>query len=102
MKSEPIYLVVKWKVKPEHLATVLSLLDEMGSQSIAETGNLLYRVHQATDDPTILYLYEVYQDAEAIEFHKASAHYQSIVAEKIIPLLDEREVVKLKPVFVEK
>jgi len=40
-----------------------------------EPGNLRFDVLRSADDPTLFMLYEVYVSAEAVDAHKATAHY---------------------------
>ena len=99
MKKEKLSLMVKWQVKDGHFDEVLEYLKEMVAKSKKEPGNLVYEAHQPLDASNAIYFYEVYTDADAFAAHVSSAHYQEIVAKRIIPLLEEREVVKLKPLF---
>jgi quinol monooxygenase YgiN len=46
-----------------------------------------------------LVLFEGYKNADAVEFHKNSEHYQKVVAEQIVPLLENREVVLMDQLF---
>ena len=91
--------MVKWKIKQGHLEAVLKDLPNMVEMSSKEPGNLIYEVSQSEVDDHVLCLYEVYKDENALEEHKISEHYQKLVVEQIIPLLEEREVVRLKPLF---
>ena len=45
---------------------------------------------QALDDPTRFLLFEQYVDELASETHSASAHFQRLVLEAIVPQLVER------------
>lgn len=89
MKRE---IIVRWKIKEGHVEQVLSLLPSLGQKSIQEEGNLFYTVYQKEDDPTELTLHEGYLDEVAMNAHKESEHYQTIVVDQIIPLLEIREV----------
>jgi len=98
---EHIYLIVKWHVKPGHLEEVLEILNEVKTKSRAEIGNILYQAYQHTENPNEIYLYEAYANKEAASCHKESEYYQQLVAGKILPLLEEREVKTLTPIFGE-
>ena len=93
--SQSVCLIVKWRVQADHLDQVLTLLSEMGKKSRAETGNIMYEAHQSQEDPTVIWLYEVYEDESAVLAHKNSPHYQKIVAEQIMPYLKERELIRV-------
>lgn len=93
MDAQPIYVFAKWQVREGELTNVLSLLAEATQKSQAEPGNLFYKVHQSTTDAHTLVLFEGYADESAVNAHRNSAHFQSIVVGQIVPLLDNREVV---------
>nr|ACN18088.1 uncharacterized conserved protein [uncultured bacterium BLR5] len=93
MSKTPVYTFAKWRVKEGQLASVLDLLRELNSKSVAEEGNLLYKIHQSNSDVNTLVLYEGYRDESALTEHRESEHFQTLVIRKIIPLLEEREIV---------
>ena len=72
---------------------MLSLLAELAAKSTAEEGNPLYKIHQSNSDANTLVLYEGYQNESALAEHRNSEHYQTLVIGKIIPLLEDREIV---------
>jgi len=98
MTHERIHIFVKWVVKPEHLSKVLGILQDLIPLSRAEAGNIAYHAYQANDNAQVIMLYEEYANQEALQAHKASAHYQQLVAEQIVPLLETREVSIVTPV----
>lgn len=92
MENSPIHVIAKWKVKAGELNTVLELLPEVVKATLAEEGNLFYNIQQDQADPDLLLLTEGYKDTTAAAEHRNSAHFQSIVVGKIVPLLETREV----------
>ena len=97
-KSEkPVYTFAKWRVKEGRLETVLDLLAELTAKSTAEAGNLLYQIHQAIGDANTLVLVESYRDERALAEHRNSEHYRALIVGKIIPLLEDREIVIAAP-----
>ncbi len=96
MDNQAVYVIARWKVKPAHLATVLEVLQQLTVQSRAEQGNRLYQAHQLADDPNGIVLYEIYQNEEAALMHRNSAHFQQLALNTIVPLLEEREVLRAK------
>ncbi len=93
MSEKPVYTFAKWRVKEGQLAAVLSLLGELTVKSTAEEGNLLYIIHQGNSDENTLILYEGYKDESALAEHRNSEHFQTLVMGKIVPLLENREIV---------
>ncbi|MBP7554893.1 MAG: antibiotic biosynthesis monooxygenase [Chitinophagaceae bacterium] len=93
MKPQAIYVFAKWQVKKENLQEVLKLLPEMVNNSKKEDGNLFYNVHKSVADPHTLLLFEGYRNEEALDKHRNSAHFNALVVDQIVPLLENREVV---------
>jgi autoinducer 2-degrading protein len=97
MNEQPIHVFAKWQVKEGQLAAVLNLLAEVSQKSTAEEGNLFYKVHQSTGDPNIVILFEGYKNEAALDAHRNSEHFQTLVIGKIVPLLETREVIITTP-----
>lgn len=93
MSEENIYTFAKWRVQEGQIETVLSLLAELKAKSTSEDGNLQYEIHQSNSDANTLVLFEEYKDESALAAHRNSEHYQTLLVEKILPLLEEREIV---------
>lgn len=93
MKTTALHVFAKWQVKEGLLDEVFYLLNEMAQKSREEKGNIFYRVHQSISDPNTIMIFEGYADEEALQAHKDSVHYQTLVAERIIPKLEKREVI---------
>jgi quinol monooxygenase YgiN len=69
-------LVVKIQMKAEFRDQFIKemLADAIGSEKI-EPGCLMFNIVNDAADPNILYLFEVYKDADAIEAHKKMPHF---------------------------
>jgi quinol monooxygenase YgiN len=69
-------LVVKIHMKAEFRDQFIKemLADAIGSEMI-EPGCLMFNIVNDSADPNILYLFEVYKDADAIEAHKKMPHF---------------------------
>ena len=63
------------RVKPGRVDDFIdaSRLDALGSVH-NEPGCLRFDVHQTSDDPSLLWLYEVYANQEALEYHTTTPH----------------------------
>ena len=90
-------VVARYRTKEGAENAVLALLDTMAAASRREPGNLAYRVHQGTEDPRAVVLYEEYGCEADFTAHCASAHFQEIVLGKVVPLLDSRDVLRCAP-----
>ncbi|MEU7581455.1 antibiotic biosynthesis monooxygenase family protein [Streptomyces sp. NPDC041068] len=90
-------VVARYRTLPDQERAVLELLDTMAEASRAEPGCRRYRVHQGTEDPRAVLLYEEYDSAADFTAHCASAHFQDIVLGKVVPLLESRDVLRCAP-----
>lgn len=57
----------------------------------SEPGCLLYHACRSVENPDNFLLYEHYADQDALDGHRTTPHFQSIIEGKIIPLLEKRE-----------
>jgi quinol monooxygenase YgiN len=83
-----LILQVHIHVLPEHLEAFKQATIVNASNSVQEPGIARFDCVQAVDDPTRFVLVEVYRNREAIDAHKATAHYHAW-AEKVEPWLAE-------------
>lgn len=91
--------IVKWKIRETETSEILKLLAELAEKTKKEEGNISYTIYQSESDPNELILHECYVDQDAQDAHKNSEHYQAIVAGRIIPHLEAREVYIVKKLF---
>ena len=94
----PITVVARWQANAGAVDSVLALVAELRPPTLAEPGCLGYDVFRSTDQPGELLLVERYRDQAAIEAHRASAHYQGVVVQRILPLLSNRRVELLRSI----
>jgi quinol monooxygenase YgiN len=90
--ASPLVVAATWQTTVDCLPVVLSLVEELRRESLAEPGCLGYEAYQAVGTPATLLLLERYRDAEALDAHKRSAHYQALVVNRVLPLLTGRQV----------
>ncbi len=94
MKNQnPVHAFATWKVKEGEIENVLNLLKTVQTESIKEKGNLFYKIHQSNSDANTLLLFEGYTNESAVAEHRASSHFQEILVQKIVPLLESREII---------
>ncbi|WP_328334881.1 MULTISPECIES: putative quinol monooxygenase [unclassified Streptomyces] len=90
-------VIARYRTLPGEEQNVLALLDTMSAASRQEPGNLGYRVHQGTEDPRALALYEEYATEADFTAHCASPHFEEIVLGRVVPLLESRDVLRCAP-----
>jgi quinol monooxygenase YgiN len=93
MNTNTIYVFAKWQVKAGRMAAVKALLAEVAIKSREEKGNLFYNAYQSNTDENTIVLAESYADESALDEHRNSTHFQTIVIGQIVPELENREVV---------
>ncbi|MET0241851.1 MAG: putative quinol monooxygenase [Flavitalea sp.] len=96
MKKE---VIVKWKIRESETAAVLQLLPGLVEATRNEKGNLFYHIFQSETLPNELILHEAYESEEAMALHRATSHYQDIVATRIVPVLEERAIHLVNQIF---
>lgn len=87
-----VTIIAKWKVKAGQVDTVLELAQPLINSSRKEPGNLkydLYIKHGTTDE---ILLHEIYTSMADFEFHKTTDYFNDIAMDKIIPLLETKEL----------
>jgi len=99
MNSDTIHVFAKWQVKEGQTEQVLALLKDAAEASRQEKGNLFYNIHQSKTDPRTIVLFEGYTDESALNDHRNSPHFQTIVLGQIVPLLENREVILTTPII---
>lgn len=67
-----IAMVAHLVAKPEHLAEVQSLLEELVDSTLAEDGTELYLLNQDAADGASFWFYELYADDAALGVHGGS------------------------------
>lgn len=95
--QKSIHVFATWKIKEGQIENVLNLLKIVHDESVKENGNLFYKIHQSNSDANTLVLFEGYTNEAAIAEHRNSAHFQDIVVQQIVPLLENREVIVATP-----
>lgn len=87
-----IVLVARYQAKVGQGDAVVAAMREMAAfVHQFEPGCLLYQVCRSNDDPDTFLIYEQYANEAALEAHRETLHFQSIVMEQIVPLLERRE-----------
>ena len=89
MKDERYHLFAQVYLKPEHYEEAKQAVLEMIPLTLAEDGCEVFTLHEASADqgdgaptppPATLYLYEVFKDKAAFEFHHAQSYTKEVFA----------------------
>ena len=87
----PIVLVARWVANEGDEERVLAILEELAPASRAEPGCLHYQPCRDREDPRRFLIFEVYADEDALRAHGDSEHFQRLVLDAAVPLLEARE-----------
>jgi len=95
-------LIVPIKVKPEMREKFLAAaMDDSICSVRDEPGCVRFDVLQDNTDPNKFFFYEVYQDAKALEAHRASAHFPRWRAAAAEVLAEPTSAIHCSTVFPE-
>jgi autoinducer 2-degrading protein len=79
---------VDFEVDPASLGAFLTITQKNAADSLAnEVGCHQFDITQDPDNPTKIFLYELYDDAAAFDLHKKASHYlefNRLVSEMVI------------------
>ncbi len=87
-----ISFTVRMRFAPEDQAEVRNILRNIGSASRQEPGCVSYVTHAVEGDPNTVVIYEQYRDVEALEAHRASAHFEQYANNGLYRKVRERSV----------
>lgn len=76
-----IFIVVKWKPKPEYVESFPDEVAEFTAATRNEPGNLFFDWSRSVEDPSEYVLVEGFRDGEAGKEHVTSEHFKKFVAE---------------------
>ena len=72
-------IFIKFKIKEGHVEDYLAAKREMVQKSQAEEGCISYTMNAVKDQPDVVALLEIWQDEEALELHKNSEHFKTLL-----------------------
>ena len=87
-----ILVIARWTIKKEFMAEVGKSLLELQHQTRLEAGNVAYDIYRGENSPQDVLIYERYEDQTALEAHRESHHFKSIVIGDLLAKLEHRQV----------
>lgn len=81
----PVCLAVKWTIKDGEMDAVLAALRPLTEASRQEPGCLMYQPHRDPESPNVIFLYEQYRDAAALQAHGESEHFKTYALGECFP-----------------
>lgn len=76
-----IFIVVKFRPKPEHVENFPELVAEFTAATRDEPGNLWFEWSRSLEDPSEYVLVEGFRDGEAGKAHVTGEHFKKFLAE---------------------
>jgi quinol monooxygenase YgiN len=87
-----IVMHAEMPIDPESREAALEHVEALAQQSRAEDGVVDYRVTTDVEAPNTVRVIEQYEDADAVDAHMSSDHFQSFQAEIAAHLAGEPEL----------
>lgn len=96
--DEGVVLFVEFQFDENDFSTALELLTEMQMQVLEnEEGCIAYDLLLSDEQPNMIFIYESYENKEAIDFHNKTKYYKNIVAVELPKYIKKSKVTTLKP-----
>jgi quinol monooxygenase YgiN len=86
-----VVLVARWVAREGEEERVFALLEQLAAASRAEPGCLLYQPCRDREDARRFLIFEMYADEDAFRAHGESQHFQRLVLDEAVPLLEGRD-----------
>jgi quinol monooxygenase YgiN len=86
-----VVLVARWLAREGEEERVLAILEELAPASREEPGCRHYQPCRDREDPRRFLIFEIYDDDEALRVHSESEHFQRLVLDEAVPLLESRD-----------
>lgn len=80
-KGDRLLLNIVRKVKPEHVSTFRDSFLKCRVETLKEEGCEAYELYQSPTDPTIFFIYEIWKNEAAHQFHSSTPHLKAHSAE---------------------
>lgn len=86
-----VVLAVTWIAKVGREDQTAELFKKLMEESRKEPGCLLYQVHRHRTEPRRFFIYEQYQDDQALEAHRSAPYFLSYVKRDLPKVADRVE-----------
>lgn len=85
-----ICVAVTYLLKEGTENEAIELFKPLAVETRKEPGCRLYEVHRSTTNPRQFFLYEQYDDQAALDFHRASPHFETYGKNGLFHLIENR------------
>jgi len=77
-RQDRLFLFATIRPKPQHIEDVLGALHDLIPPTLAEPGCHLFSAFRNREDPSVVHLYEAFDDEDALERHYAAGYTQAV------------------------
>ncbi|HWG64064.1 MAG TPA: putative quinol monooxygenase [Streptosporangiaceae bacterium] len=91
-----IFIVVKWKIRPEKSDDWLSIVDDFTQGTRGEPGNLFFEWSRSVADPNEFVLVEGFADDNAGSAHVSSDHFKAAMATLPSAIAETPRIINVK------
>ena len=85
-----VCVAVTYIIKPGHESEAVALFGKLTGPTRAEPGCRIYLAHRSSSDPRRFFLFEQYDDQDALDAHRASEHFAQYATGGLFPILESR------------
>jgi quinol monooxygenase YgiN len=75
-QEKPFAVIVQTTIEPDRMAEFMKLIQINAESTRKEPGCLRFDVVRSQESPNQFFFYELYKNAEAIDFHKTQSHFK--------------------------
>src|SRR5215467_13812944 len=68
------------EINPADMPKYMEAIKENGAASVKEPGCRMFNIHVSAKEPNQVFLYEVYDNAAALDAHRQTAHFKKYAA----------------------
>ncbi|MBC3759928.1 antibiotic biosynthesis monooxygenase [Hyunsoonleella sp. SJ7] len=88
-----IVVVIQVSIKKAETENFSKLAKSMADESFSEKGCLSYKISESLLEENEFLFYEKYENAEALEKHNSSAHFNNFI-NSITPMLTQEPIIE--------
>jgi quinol monooxygenase YgiN len=85
-----VCLTVTYLMLPNREEEAVVLLKKLTLATRKEAGCRMFQAHQSVAEPRRFFIYELYEDDEAMKAHRGSAHFDEFVQRGLFRILETR------------
>ena len=93
----PFVFAVDLDINPADMPKFMEAIKENGAASVKEPGCRMFNIHVSAKDPNHVFLYEVYDNAAALDSHRQTPHFKKY-AEITKNMVAKRDARPMTPV----